>query len=354
MASRLPDAEVIHAVRTRDARGLRGLLSGGANANARDPQSTLTALMFAAGIGATEILTLLIAAGALVNAVDDRAGATALHKACQGGHFEVAKLLVEGQAFVNQQTTSTGHTPLLEAIWFKSDKIVRYLLDHNARVDINTYYGFSIDDHIEYALRVNQGNAGHEALVRIQTMVAEQKQAIAERRNRQRLNAAVLKNDLTAVRAALSAGEDLEQQWPATGTFEDGHTPLLIASRDGRTEIVSELIARGADVNATEPVFGAVPLHKATYHGYLEITKRLAGAPQVNLDFQGPSNGYTPLHDALWHGYPDCALALINAGARLDLVAYDGKLPVDIAMEELGPQHPIVEELRKRMRETRP
>jgi hypothetical protein len=39
----------------------------------------------------------------------------------------------------------------------------------------------------------------------------------------------------------------------------------------------------------------------------------------------------------------------VEAGARIDLVAYDGKLPFDIAVQELGSKHPIVEELRKRM-----
>jgi len=343
------DAALIRAVRNRDGSGLSRLLADGGNPNARDPDSTLTALMFAAGIGATDLLSALNSAGALVNAVDDVAGATALHKACQGGHLEAVKALVEAKAFVNQQTTTTGHTPLVEAIWFKSDEIVRYLLDHGARINIDTYYGFTVDDHIRYALRVNQGAAGHGALLRIGTMMADRRKEIERQHNSQTLNDAVLKNDLPAVRAAIAAGEDIEQKWPATGTFQDGHTPLLIASRDGHTDICSELIRRGANVNAIEPVFGAVPLHKATYHGYLEITKLLAAAAGVKLDYQGPSNGYTPLHDALWHGYPECADALIRAGARVNLVAYDGKLPVDIAEQELGRNHPIVEELRKRM-----
>ncbi len=341
------DLSLITAVRARDTNQVALLLARGANANARETPTTLTVLMFATGLGAADIVSALIAAGALVNAVDDLAGATALHKACQGGHLEAVQMLVQAKAFVNQQTTTTGHTPLVEAIWFKSDAIVRYLLDHGARINIHTYYGFTIDDHINYALRVNQG-AGHDALLRIQAMVAERSQQIDQQLSSQTLNKAVLNNNLLDVQRALAADEDIEQRWPATGTFQDGHTPLLIASRDGRTDIVAELIRHGADVNAIEPIFGAVPLHKATYHGYLEITKLLAGAPRVNLDYQGPSNGYTPLHDALWHGYPDCARVLIDSGARIDLIAYDGKLPVDIAAEELGPNHAIVQELRKR------
>jgi ankyrin repeat protein len=109
---------------------------------------------------------------------------------------------------------------------------------------------------------------------------------------------------------------------------------------------VKELLNAGADVNAVEPVFGAVPLHKATYNGYLEIARMLVKTPGVDLNYQGPSNGYTPLHDALWHGFADCATVLIEAGARIDIVAYDGKLPIQLASENLGESHPIIEKLR--------
>jgi hypothetical protein len=39
----------------------------------------------------------------------------------------------------------------------------------------------------------------------------------------------------------------------------------------------------------------------------------------------------------------------IDVGARVDVVANDGKLAVDIAVQELGAQHLIVALLRKRM-----
>jgi ankyrin repeat protein len=132
---------------------------------------------------------------------------------------------------------------------------------------------------------------------------------------------------------------------PIIGSFDDGHTALLIAARNNQLEMLNELIAAGADVNAIEPVFGAVPLHKATYHGYEAVTQALANAAGIQLDYQGPSNGYTPLHDALWHGYPGCARILLAAGARKDLQAYDGKYPLDIAREEI-PGDPIIEELK--------
>jgi ankyrin repeat protein len=152
--------------------------------------------------------------------------------------------------------------------------------------------------------------------------------------------------DVGTLRAALGVGGPVARRFPNVGGFDDGHTALLVAARDGATEMVGLLIDAGADVNAIEPVFGAVPLHKATYNGHVEITRRLAQAKGVNLDYQGPSNGYTPLHDALWHGFGDCAEALVDAGARTDIVAWDGKRPVDLAAEKLGPDHPLTRRLR--------
>ena len=96
----------------------------------------------------------------------------ALHKACQGGHLEVVKLLVEAGAHIDLQATTTGHTPLVEAIWFKSDDIVAYLIDRNARIELNTYYGFAIDDHINYAVTVSQGQDDQRKLARIKDLVA--------------------------------------------------------------------------------------------------------------------------------------------------------------------------------------
>jgi uncharacterized protein len=339
------DSSLIRAVRARATEEVGSLLPEGADPNARDPDSTLTALMFAAGMGSDAVVALLVAAGALVNAIDGRAGASALHKACQGGHLQTVKELTKAGALINLQTTSTGHTPLIEAIWFASDEVVDYLLGQGARVELVTHYGFSMDDHIKFALNVNQAPTAHTALLRIRSLVDERRKNDERGQSQAALINAVLAGDLQAVRAALDAGAPVDQRYPIVGSFNDGHTALLIAAREGLSEIVALLIEAVADVNAVEPVFGAVPLHKATYNGHEDIVRLLAAAVNIDLDFQGPSNGYTPLHDSLWHGFRGPADVLIDAGARLDLVAYDGKLARDLAIQSFGAQDPIVARL---------
>lgn len=335
--------EVVQAVLSRDPSRARALLEGGAPTDGRSGDGQ-TALMIAAGTGQPGMVRLLLAHGADVFVTDRTAGATALHKASQGGHLEIVRLLLDAGALVDAATATTGHTPLVEAMWFKWPEVVECLLARGAGLQVTARYGFTVTQHLEYELRVNR--RGRERLERIRDLVEARRAADRARVEAQVLMAAVAKGDLDGVRRALAAGAAVDERAPVLNGFDDQHTPLLVACREGHVEIARELLRAGADVNAAEPTFGAVPLHKATYNGHLEITRLLAAQPGVHLDVRGPSNGYTPLHDALWHGFAACAEVLVEAGARLDLHGHDGKTPLDLAVESLGPEHELTQRLR--------
>lgn len=321
------------------------LISFGADVNRRDPGSGLPPLLIAAGRADAELTRLLLEAGADVHAVDSGAGATALHKACQGGSLEVAQALVEAGAFVDAVAPTTGHTPLMDALWFKFPEIARFLLDNGAGLNMSTHYGFSLAEHFEYELNVN--TIGKDRLILADRYLKERQASDSSRVRAQRLMAAVTAGDVEEVRALLQAGAQVDERYPVLNGFNDAHTPLLVASRDGHAQIARLLLQAGADVNATEPTFGAVPLHKAVYNGHVELTRIIAGWPGVNLDFQGATNGYTPLHDSIWHGYAECASILLDAGAAVTLRGHDGKTPLDLAVEVFGPDHDISEKIRK-------
>ncbi|MGZ8324594.1 MAG: ankyrin repeat domain-containing protein [Rhodoplanes sp.] len=252
-----PEPDLVQVVRYGSIDGVRRALPRNMDPNALDAQTGLTPLMLAAGRGALDIARVLLEAGALVNVVDRAAGATALHKACQGGHMAVVKLLVEAGAQIDLQATTTGHTPLVEAIWFKADDIAAYLIDRNTRIELKTYYGFTIDDHINYAVAVSQGQDDQRRLARVKDLVAQRRARDARAREAALLIAAVQKKSLDELTAALRAGAKTEERYPIVGSFDDGHTPLLVAARNGETEMVHALLQAGADVNAVEPVFGA-------------------------------------------------------------------------------------------------
>ncbi|MCG8488096.1 MAG: ankyrin repeat domain-containing protein [Chromatiales bacterium] len=334
------NAGLLDAIRAQDEASAAQRLAEGADPDSRDPEDGLTALMMAAGRSLIQTVRALLDAGADLYTKDPNAGATALHKACQGGSLAVARLLVERGAFVDEIAVATGHTALIEAIWFKHPDIVEYLLVQGAGVNVNTHYGFTLLEHMTYALRVNR--IDQDKLERAAALVKLRQAHDRSQVEGERLMAAVIAGDTEVAKAQIAAGADIEARYPILNGFNDDHTPLLVACRDGHTEIVAALLRAGADVNVTEPTFGAVPLHKATYNGHAGITRMLAEQPGIDLDYQGPSNGYTPLHDAIWHGFDDCARVLVEAGGRLDLQGHDGKTPLAIATEVFGPEHELV------------
>jgi ankyrin repeat protein/catechol 2,3-dioxygenase-like lactoylglutathione lyase family enzyme len=338
------DRQLTAAVRAGDLPLVRQRLDAGARIDQREPATGLTPLMIASGLADDEMVRLLIGYGADVFAVDSAAGASVLHKACQGGSVEVVKQLVAAGAFVDAVAATTGHTPLMDALWFKFPSIVEYLLDAGAGLNLSTHYGFSLQEHFAYELAVN--TIGKDQLLIAEQLLKDRLAADTAAAKSQRLLAAVVADDFEEVQRLLAADAAIDERAPRLNGFNDGHTALHVAARDGHTSIVTLLLAAGADVNAVEPVFGAVPLHKAVYNGHADITQLLLGAPGIVIDFQGATNGYTPLHDALWHGYEECARLLVEAGAQLELTGHDGKTPLDLASEVFGAEHPLTERIR--------
>jgi ankyrin repeat protein/ketosteroid isomerase-like protein len=330
--------QFVQAVWAGDTGLVDNLVRFGTDVNTRDANG-LTPLMIAAGTANAPLTRRLLAAGADVHTGDAGAGATALHKACQGGNLDVVTALVEAGAFIDAVAPTTGHTPLMDALWFKFPEIARYLLAQGAGLNLSTHYGFSLKEHFEYELNVN--TIGKERLLLAEQYLQERQASDANQIAAQRLMAAVNAGDTDGVRRLIEEGVEVDERFPYVNGFNDAHTPLLVASRDGHTDIARLLLEAGADVNATEPTFGAVPLHKSVYNGHVELTRLISAWPGVSLNFQGATNGYTPLHDALWHGYEECSRILLAAGASVDLVGHDGKTPLDLAIEVFGLDHPL-------------
>jgi uncharacterized protein len=328
-------SRLIAAVENDDVETAKRLLQESANPNTRNPENGLTVLMTAACHANPEMVKLLLDAGADVLTSDSKTGATPLHKACQGGSVEVAKLLLDAGAFVDAVTPTMGHSPIMDALWYKWPELVKLLVEHGANLNFGTHYGFTLEDHLKFELNVNQGAEKQKFVVMQETIDGSSKAAHNQIQS-QTVMAATNQGDLETVRELISKGADVNTLYPHVNSFLDGHTPLLVAARDGHAEIVKELLQAGAKVRIEDWVFKGSPIHKATYNGNPEILKMLVQHPDIDLDVQGPINGYTPLHDALWHGFSECAEILINAGARLDLKGHDGKQVLDIAIDVLG------------------
>ena len=138
-----------------------------------------------------------------------------------------------------------------------------------------------------------------------------------------RLVATIKQNDIPLAHT-LIRGVNLE----AHDRF--GMTALLRAAQAGRPEIVKDLLAAGAHVNASNGD-SATPLNYAVRKGSMEtIMLLLQGRADVNL---GDRNTGPPLMDACRAGNLEAARVLIEHGAHVNVKAPfgDGNTPLIIA-----------------------
>ena len=300
-----------------------------------------TALHRAAGIGDVEAVHDLLTRGADPCILDSRMGAAPLHHAAQGGSVEVAQLLIEHGAFINLQAPTHGITPLMTAVWHRKIAFVTFLLEQpTINVQIRSNFGMTAADLIGFGAKDDDSFAAQQNN-ELEKLFAEQQQRQTQRYQEQSLFSTLVNPDLSVEqkieqsRVLLDAGAAVNTASPVTSSDNDGHTPLLVATRDGLVDAVELFLEAGADQTLADHYMRAIPAHKAAYMGHTEVLQVLSRFPGFSavLNQQGPFNGYTPLHDAVWHGHTEAAQVLLEAGAQIDLVGYDGKTPLALAIE---------------------
>jgi ankyrin repeat protein len=166
-----------------------------------------------------------------------------------------------------------------------------------------------------------------------------------------RYGASVMSEAATVANAAvigqlLDAGADVESRGA------DGQTALMIVARTNRTDAAVALLERGADVNARESWRGQTALMWAAAqrqpamvrilieHGAdvdarstpNEWPRQVTGEPRR---MYRPFAGLTPLLFAAREGCLDCARALVEAEANLDLADPKNVTPLFLAIDNL-------------------
>ena len=157
---------------------------------------------------------------------------------------------------------------------------------------------------------------------------------------------AAITGDVPVLEALLAAGADANFRNP------EGETPLMAVARTGRIEAAELLLDAGADVNATESFGGQSALMWAAARGNADMVRFLA-ANGAALDARGlvrqwprkiineprpkdmNKGGFTALHYAAREGCIDCARALVEAGADLDVIDPERVTPLVLALENL-------------------
>lgn len=130
------------------------------------------------------------------------------------------------------------------------------------------------------------------------------------------LTFAALGGNMAGANLLLSRGANINP------TRADGITVLMLASRAGVPEMVSELLRRKANVNAKDND-GATPLIYAAREGHLEVGRALlaAGATVDGAD----SHRQTPLMYAAVNGHTEFVRLLLEKGAKPNLQDAKGR-----------------------------
>lgn len=282
----------------------------------------------------------LIEGGADVNQLDPEMGNSPLHIAAQQGSDQWVMALLEADAFINLQTPKHGVTPLMVAVWHRKPAVVATLLKQgDVNIEIVSTFGLKAEHLVEFGANDDDQYG------------LAQSAEMTEMFEAYRANRTLRESDLAAYQIVIS-GDDTDAQkaqklaqltdWAMlnetsaiTSSGNDEHTAVMVAARDGDIEALKVLMEQGGDQTIPDHYMKAIPLHKAAYNGRPDVIRLLAhySGFQETLNAQGPNNGYTPLHDAIWHGHVEAAKVLIDAGARTDLIGYDGKTPLMLAKE---------------------
>lgn len=246
-----------------------------------------TALMYAANYGHVPVIRALLDAGADPDILSEEGGLgeekTALMHVAEsffaGNRQEVIHILAQAGANLNAKGQN-GKTALMCAVTARSgySAAVNALIEAGANLD-------ETDDDGNTAMMLAEA-ASHSKMVEM----LKQAGASEAGMNDIALIQAAARGDVERVKALIQMGVNVDRRAYTTA--------LCNATYEGHHEIVTLLIAAGADVNRGDTEGSCNPLLNAAYRGDLEIVRTLieAGA-DVNVSVEGVDNSleYTEL-----------------------------------------------------------
>ncbi len=345
------------AAREGDAEKVSLLLASGADVNKVDEHS-IAPLIWAANLGHTECVRLLLTApGIEVNTVD-KSRCTPLVHAALNGHTECVRLLLNAPGIDVNKENQDKRTPLHAATFNGHTECVRLLLKV-PEIELNTK---DVDNSTPLIIAAHNGHAecvkllltapgtdvnasdnppllhaalhGHTECVRLLINAPGIDVNRANPQGGTPLIAAAFKGHTECVRLLINApGIEVDKAGQNNTTALSiaeaaGHTEcarlireaggqgqsnasLSDAARDGDIEAVRRLLASGADVNM-EDKNGFTPLHAAAFQGHTECVRLLLAAPGIDVN-QENENGWTPLVMAVHNGHTECLKLLLSA-----------------------------------------
>jgi hypothetical protein len=309
------------AIRMGDRGMVEFLLSKGANPNGVQGYEYMTPLMVAARKGAADLVQVLLDHGANVQGRSTD-GMGVMEWAVDGNSPAVIALLARHHADVNA-VNDDGRTPLMEAAFQGKAAAEAALIAAGADVNATNQDGWTPLIAATFCQSPDGDYPG-------------------------------------VVRALLAAGARIDVR------TELGETPISLAAKVGRADLLGVLAKAGAKVGGREgvkvmremiadrkyaviaelPKLG-IDINGVLEHGYTPlmyavvitndpkaVKALIAAGADVNASMFDPFDKVTPLLAAARRNNADVARELIAAGAKADVRDRNGKTPLDVARED--------------------
>jgi ankyrin repeat protein len=282
---------------------VRFLIEAGADANTVDYQGA-SPLYIAAQQNHGDVVRLLLAEVDPRDSILPPVGTSPLHTAAFHGSTAAVEILLEDGRLPVDGRSAEGRTPLHSAATAGQLKIIEALLRHGADATI-AWIGMTPAD-------VASQN-GHDEVAAL-LKEAERKGPAREQASEAFCDAAK-RGDLKAVEKSLSNGVDVD--YPCTegdGTM----VALYIASYLGHTEIVKELLSRGANATLVASK-GSSSLYAAAQNNHSGVVALLLEEADPLHSIWTKADRSSPLHIAARYGSTEA----------LEILLADGRLPIN-------------------------
>ena len=239
-----------------------------------------------------------------------------LYLACKNDSLKTLQFLIN-QGYNKESKIYNGNTPFMEASFYNSLSIAKYL---NETLKVNTD---SRNSSIENALHLACLTTNNSVLSYLCTIENIDKN-LQNRLGATPLHYIARTGDLEACKALIETAK-------ANMEIKDleGMTPLLIAVKLSRTDIIEYLIQKGANTDATNNK-GQNALHIAAGCEQIPIIREILQLTKLNLETKDQL-GLTPLLFAVLNNYYPVVKFLIESGANVKATDNNGDTALHIA-----------------------
>src|SRR5919198_731569 len=352
---RAGETPLMLAARTDRADAVKALLEAGAKVDAKETWNGQTALMWAAAAGRGPVVQALIDGGADVHA-HSNAGTTPLLFAVRPGNMVGVPALLGGGAAVNEKRPD-GATPLLVGVINGHADLVDLLLDKGADPNVEggstelTVQGVRARP-MELKYRKLTNNERDSEGVTKGNIFGKPLHAAVHVANWHISDQfiAVKLDRIRVIKSLLAHGADVngrismeEPRWSGARYRRHlaGATAFLAAAKVADIEVMRLLLDYGADptINTEEnitPLMAAAGIawasnqDRASESQVLEAVKLMVD--ELGADVNAVSDlGETAMHAAAYRGANSVVQYLFDKGAKLDVVAVDGRTPLIVA-----------------------